>query len=61
MKVACPKCGKVQEVKKCLILKGRLNWEDLQVIKKNLDYRGLCIQSVVLNQKEIDTVFSAFY
>lgn len=46
-----PSLKQVQEAEKCLILKGRLNREDMQVIMKFLDVRGLCIQAVVLDQK----------
>ncbi len=56
-----PSLQKVQEAEKCLILKGRLNREDLQIIRKCLDVRGLCIQAVLLNQAEADVVRSVFY
>ena len=55
-----PSLHQVQQAGKCLLLKGRLNRDDLQIIRKCLDVRGLCIQAVVLDQKEADAVLSAF-
>lgn len=50
----------IQAAKKCLVLKGRFNAEELRLAKSNLDYRGLCIQAVIRDQQEEDGVCSAF-
>lgn len=55
-----PALRKVQNAGKCLLLKGRLNNDDLTLIKKSLDVRGLCIQAVVLTQKEADDFNQVF-
>jgi len=51
---------KIQEAGKCLVLKGRLNREELQLLKKNLDFRGLCVQAVVRDQDEADQFRMSF-
>ncbi len=55
-----PDLQKIQAAGKCLIVKGRLNNSDVQVLKRTLDYSGLCIQAVVLDQKEADDFYAAF-
>jgi hypothetical protein len=55
-----PALNRIQEAGKCLLVKGRLNSADVHTMKKNLDYRGLCIQAVVLDQKEADDFLAAF-
>jgi len=56
-----PGLRKIQEADRCLIVKGRLNGEDLQVIKKELDFRGLCVQAVVSTPNESETFLSTFF
>lgn len=51
---------KIQETKKCLLLKGRFAHDELQLIKTSLDYQGLCIQAVVLNPQEAEDMLSFF-
>ncbi|MFC2084789.1 hypothetical protein ACFLS9_07010 [Bacteroidota bacterium] len=51
---------KIQEAGKCLILKGRLNEDDLKNIKKCLNPCGLCIQAVVLSKHEENIIKSAY-
>lgn len=51
---------RIQEREKCLLLKGRFNQQELQLIKTRLDFRGLCVQAVVLNEEEAKKVISAF-
>jgi hypothetical protein len=55
-----PSLLKVQDSGKCLLLKGRLNRMDLQILSENLDFRGLCIQAVVLSQHEADDLNAVF-
>ena len=55
-----PGLKKIQDGGKCLVLKGRLNSEDMRIIKSSLDFRGLCIQAVVLEQKEADDFYAEF-
>ena len=55
-----PSLLKIQESGKCLLLKGRLNRKDLQVLEKTLDFRGLCIQAVVLNPEDADDLKAVF-
>ena len=55
-----PGLKKIQEAGKCLVLKGRLNREELQLLKRNLDFRGLCVQAVVRDQDEADQFFASF-
>ncbi len=51
---------KIQDTEKCLLLKGRLTQDDLQLVRKGLDFRGLCVQLVVLNQKEAEEIIVTF-
>jgi len=51
---------KIQTTKKCLLLKGRFTHDELQLIKRSLDFRGLCVQWVVLNDNEAKEVVAAF-
>ena len=51
---------RIQEAGRCLILKGKFSRGDLDIIKRDLDYRGLCIQAVVKSPEEADAVQSAF-
>ena len=55
-----PGLKKIQEAGKCLVLKGRLNREELQLLKRNLDFRGLCVQAVVRDQDEADQFRMSF-
>jgi hypothetical protein len=55
-----PGLKKIQDAGKCLVLKGKLSRDDMGVIKSSLDFRGLCIQAVVLDQKEADDFYSVF-
>ena len=51
---------RIQEAGRCLILKGRFTADDLQTVKRELDYRGLCIEAVVENPTEAEAVKQAF-
>jgi len=60
LKSILPGLKKIQDGGKCLVLKGRLNSDDIRIIKSSLDFRGLCIQAVVLEQKEADDFYAEF-
>ncbi len=51
---------KIQEANRCLLLKGRFTYDELQLIKKSLDFRGLCIQAIVFNEEEAQEIVSVF-
>jgi len=51
---------RIQEREKCLLLKGRFNQQELELVKKSLDFRGFCVQAVVFNDNEVKEVVSAF-
>jgi hypothetical protein len=51
---------RIQAREKCLLLKGRFNQQELQLVKEGLDFRGLCVQAVVLNQQEVEDILSIF-
>ncbi len=60
LKPILPQLKKIQEAGRCLVLKGRMNREELDLLKKNLNFRGLCVQAVVRDQKESDDLRKAF-
>ncbi|MBN2357478.1 hypothetical protein JXO59_15300 [candidate division KSB1 bacterium] len=49
-----PQLLKIQRAQKCLLLKGRLNRDDLHLIKSNLHPAGLGLQAVVLDENEAE-------
>ena len=51
---------RIQEAGRCLILKGRVTPDDLEMIKRELDFRGLCIEAVVESPEEAESVCQAF-
>ncbi|MFZ2657979.1 MAG: hypothetical protein WAX69_23815 [Victivallales bacterium] len=53
-----PALRKIQHAGKALVLKGRLTSADIEVISRNLDPNGLCIQCVVGSQEEAREVMS---
>jgi len=50
---------KIQAAKKCLLLKGRFDRQELELIKTRLDRRGLGVQAIVLNAEEAKEVIAA--
>lgn len=50
---------KIQKANRRLVLKGRFTKQDLEIIDKKLDYRGLCLQFVVETADEADAVLSS--
>jgi hypothetical protein len=54
------KLQEIQKSEKCLLLKGRFSLEELQLVKRSLDFRGLCVQAIVLHEKDAKEVISAF-
>lgn len=60
LKAILPQLKKIQEAGRCLVLKGRLNREEADLLKKNLDFRGLCVQAVVRDQTESNDFCMAF-
>jgi len=54
-----PGLVKIQKAGRKLILKGRLTLRDVELIKKKLDYGGLCLQFVVSSIEEADTTISS--
>ena len=60
LKTVLPALQKIQADKKCLLLKGRFTHDELQIITTNLDFRGLCLQALVLNEEEVKEFISAF-
>lgn len=55
-----PSLQKIQKAEKCLLLKGRFTHEELQLVKARLDFRGLCVQAVVLDNEDAGDIISAF-
>ena len=50
----------IQSAGFCLIVKGRFSNEEVRVLKSELVGRGLCIQGVVLTEKETDDFYAYF-
>jgi len=53
-----PDLRKVQQAERCLLLKGRFNQKEIYMIQNLLEAYGLCVQAVVLNEKEADEFYS---
>jgi len=51
---------KIQAAGKAMIIKARFNREDLEVLAKNLSYRGLCLIPVTRNKQEAQDTLAFF-
>ena len=49
---------KIQYADKNIIIKGRFDIDDLKIILKKFDRRGLCLMPVVTTKKEIEEICS---
>lgn len=56
-----PALRKIQAGEKCLLLKGRFTHDEIEGIRTGLDFRGLCLQAVVMNEAEAKEFIAAFY
>jgi hypothetical protein len=60
LRAILPQLRKIQEAGKCLLLKGRFSHADWDLVKQELDPRGLCLQAVVLDESEANEFAAAF-
>ena len=60
LKEVIPSLKKIQESKKCLVVKGDWEEESINLVRKELNPRGLCLQAVVDNMNEVKKLQDIF-